>query len=121
MDVLGLVVAAIVLVASAHGNAAGTALLDQVAVSSGDTVRKVLVEQGFKNQVVAHGTRLGMDIEVVTRNPQDREFVPQPRWRVEQTFGILTLHRRLVRDYEHRATPSASRVYWPWPTSSSAA
>ena len=31
---------------------------------------------------------------------------------VEQTFGILSFHRRLVRDYEHRLASSASRVYW---------
>jgi hypothetical protein len=38
--------------------------------------------------------------------------VPQPkRWRVEQAYGILILHRRLVRDYEH-CPSSASRVYW---------
>lgn len=42
-----------------------------------------------------------------------RGFVPQPkRWRVEQTYGLLILHRRLVRDYEHRPASSASRVYW---------
>ncbi|MCI0385086.1 hypothetical protein LJ221_12160 [Streptomyces sp. CNQ085] len=39
--------------------------------------------------------------------------MPQPkRWRVEQTYGILILHRRLVRDYEHHPASSASRVYW---------
>ncbi|GLX42231.1 hypothetical protein Sros01_83030 [Streptomyces roseochromogenus] len=27
-------------------------------------------------------------------------------------YGILILHRRLVRDYEHRPTSSASRVHW---------
>jgi len=31
---------------------------------------------------------------------------------VEQTLGILSFHRRLVRDYEHRLASSASRVYW---------
>jgi hypothetical protein len=31
---------------------------------------------------------------------------------VEQTLGILSFHRRLVRDYEHRLSSSASRVYW---------
>jgi hypothetical protein len=31
---------------------------------------------------------------------------------VEKTFGILILHRRLVRDYEYRPASSASRVYW---------
>ncbi len=39
-------------------------------------------------------------------------FVAQPkRWRVEQTYGILVLHRRLVRDYEYHPASSASRVY----------
>ena len=46
---------------------------------------------------------MGIDVQVVERNPADRGFVPQPkRWVVEQTFGILSFHRRLVRDYEHR-------------------
>jgi hypothetical protein len=26
--------------------------------------------------------------------------------------GILSFHRRLARDYEHRLSSSASRVYW---------
>ncbi|MFI5635742.1 IS5 family transposase [Streptomyces sp. NPDC051664] len=113
VDVLGLVIAVTVLAASAHDNAAGIALLDQVAESAGGTVRKALVDQGFKNQVVAHGIRRAIDVEIVERNPQDKGFVPQPkRWRVEQTYGILILHRRLVRDYEHRPASSASRVYW---------
>ncbi|WP_327436619.1 MULTISPECIES: ParB N-terminal domain-containing protein [unclassified Streptomyces] len=69
-------------------------------------------DQGFKNQVVLHGAGLGINVEIVERDPQVKGFVPQPkRWRVEQTYGILILHRRLVRDYEHRSS-SASRVYW---------
>ncbi|MEU1631236.1 transposase, partial [Streptomyces sp. NPDC020096] len=113
VDVLGLVIAVTVLAANAHDNTAGVALLDLVAEHTGGTVRKALVDQGFKNQVALHGTRLGIDVETVERNPQDKGFVPQPkRWRVEQTYGILILHRRLVRDYEHRPASSASRVYW---------
>lgn len=112
VDVLGLVVAVVVMAASAHENTVGTALLDRVAAQS-DTVRKVLVDQGFKTTVVDHGAKLGMDVEIVQRNPSDKGFVPQPkRWVVEQTYGILHLHRRLVRDYEHRPVSSESRVYW---------
>ncbi|MER6169634.1 IS5 family transposase [Streptomyces violaceorubidus] len=113
VDVLGLVIAVTVLAASVHDNAAGITLLDQVAVAAGGSVSKALVDQGFKNQVVTHGAALGIDVEIVQRNPGEQGFVPQPkRWRVEQTFGILILHRRLVRDYEHRPASSASRVYW---------
>lgn len=112
VDVLGLVIAVVVLAASAHENAAGIALLDQVAASA-STVSTVLVDQGFKSSVVACGAAAGIDVRGVERNPVGKGFVPQPkRWVVEQTFGILSFHRRLVRDYEHRLASSASRVYW---------
>jgi transposase len=112
VDVLGLVVAVAVLAASAHENTAGIALLDRGAAQAG-TVRTVLVDQGFKNAVAAHGATLGIDVKTVERNPADKGFVPQPkRWVVERAYGILALHRRLVRDYEHRLASSESRVYW---------
>ena len=112
VDVLGLVVAVAVLAASAHENTAGIALLDRVAAQGG-TVRTALVDQGFKNAVAAHGATLGIDVQTVERNPAERGFVPQPkRWVVERAYGILALHRRLVRDYEHRVASSESRVYW---------
>ncbi|MFD9429133.1 hypothetical protein ACFWCW_42315, partial [Streptomyces sp. NPDC060054] len=42
----------------------------------------------------------------------DVGFVPQAkRWVVEQINGIPMLQRRLVRDYEHLTSSSASRVY----------
>ncbi|MGW4890924.1 IS5 family transposase [Kitasatospora sp. NPDC004240] len=113
VDVLGLVIAVVVLAANTHDNAAGIALLEQVAENTGGTVEKALVDQGFKKQVVAYGATLGIDVEIVERNPHQTGFVPQPkRWRVEQTYGILILHRGLVRDYEHRPSSSASRVHW---------
>jgi transposase len=112
VDVLGLVVEAVALPASAHDNAAGIALLNGVAAQT-DTVRKALVDQGFKKSVVDHGKTLGIDVEIVERNPKDKGFIPQPiRWRVEQTLGTLMLHRRLVRDYESNPATSETRVYW---------
>ena len=78
VDVLGLVVAVVVLAASAHENAAGIALLDRVAAHT-TTVSKALVDQGFKGAVVAHGATVGIDVQVVERNPADKGFVPQPK------------------------------------------
>ncbi|GAA0402308.1 hypothetical protein Acor_60190 [Acrocarpospora corrugata] len=109
MDVLGLVIAVVVLAASAHENTAGIALLGRVAASTEGTVTKALADQGFKNAVVAHGAGLGIDVEIVERNPADKGFVPQPkRCVVEQTYGILMFHRRLVRDVEHLPASSES-------------
>ncbi|MEU9979384.1 hypothetical protein [Streptomyces sp. NPDC051014] len=74
---------------------------------------KALVDQGFKKTVMDHGQQVGIEVEVAVRNPADVGSIPQPkRWIVEQTNGILMLHRRLVRDYEHRTASAASRVYW---------
>ncbi|WP_373322707.1 transposase [Streptomyces violascens] len=112
VDVLGLVIDCVVLPASAHENTAGIALLDGVAGQC-DTVRKALVDQGFKKKAVDHGKTVGIDVEIVERNPDQSGFVPQAkRWIVEQTNGILMFYRRLVRDYEHRLTSSRSRVLW---------
>ena len=112
VDVLGLVIAVVVLASSVHDNAFGTALLDNVAAGAG-TVQKALVDQGFKKTVVDHGKQVGIDVEVVERNPAETGFVPQhKRLIVEQTNGILMLHRRLMRDHEHRPASVESRVYW---------
>jgi hypothetical protein len=86
--------------------------LDKVAATP-DTAQKALVDQGFKNVVVAHGVNVGIEVEVVERNPAQTGFVPQAkRWILERAYGILMLHRRLVRDYEHLPRSSESRVYW---------
>jgi transposase len=112
VDVLGLVIAVVVIAASVDDNAAGIALLDKVAADT-ETVEKALVDQGFKNAVVAHGQTVGIEVEIVERNPGQTGFVPIPkRWIVERAYGILMLHRRLVRDYEHLPRSSESRVYW---------
>ncbi|BDH12790.1 DDE transposase [Streptomyces hygroscopicus] len=78
VDVLGLVIAVLVTAASVHENAAETALLDRVAAQS-DTVKKVLVDQGFKRTVVDHGAALGMDVEIVERNPAMSASCPGQR------------------------------------------
>ncbi|MGW0827034.1 transposase [Streptomyces sp. NPDC002845] len=80
VDVLGLVIAVVVASASAHENAVGIALLDKVAADT-DAVEKALVGQGFKNAVVAHGEKVGIEVEVVERNPAQTGFFPQvKRW-----------------------------------------
>lgn len=105
-------IAVVVVAASAHENTVGITLLDKVAADT-DTVEKALVDQGFKNAVVAHGQKVGIKVEIVERNPAQTGFVPIPqRWIVERVYGILILHRRLVRDYEHQHRSSESRVYW---------
>ncbi|WP_093470109.1 IS5 family transposase [Streptomyces melanosporofaciens] len=111
-DVLGLLIAVVVVAASAHDNAIGIVLLDKVAASA-PTVTKAWVDAGFKNAVVEHGSQLGIDVEIVQREVGARGFAPErKRWVVEQTLGTLMLHRRLARDYETKPTSSATWIHW---------
>jgi transposase len=112
VDVIDLIIAVVVLAASAHDNQVGTALLSRVAVEN-PSVSKAFVDAGFKDQVAIHGATLGIDVQTVSRRDGESGFRPLPkRWVVEQTQGTLILHRRLVRDYEHNPGSIASRVYW---------
>ncbi|ROO87970.1 IS4 family transposase [Actinocorallia herbida] len=111
-DTLGLIIAVVVTAASVHDNAVGIELLDQVAIDN-PSVEAAWVDAGFKRQVADHGEMLGITVETVQREPGTTGFAPIPRrWVVEQTFGTLMLHRRLVRDYEKTTASSRAHVYW---------
>jgi transposase len=110
IDTLGLLLAVVVTAASVSDNAIGTYLLDQ-ATTTHPTLAKTWVDAGFKNTVIEHGATLGVDVEVVTKDPTVKGFsVVKRRWVVERTLGWLMQHRRLVRDYETRPHNSASMI-----------
>lgn len=60
---------------------------------------KPRAKSGYRTKVIEHGTRLGIDVEVVHRDPAAKGFkVIPPRRVVERTLGPLMHHRRLARD-----------------------
>ncbi|MFE2070614.1 transposase [Streptomyces sp. NPDC059467] len=77
--VLGLIIAVVVVVvvvvvvgaASVHDDAIGIALLDNVAATA-PTVTKGWVDAGFKQAVVEHGARFGIDVEIVQRESRGK-------------------------------------------------
>jgi transposase len=112
VDALGLIIAVVVMAASATDNLIGVSLLDKV-VEHTPTVSKAWVDAGFKDDVAIHGAVLGIDVEQVKRSDASAGFVPiARRWVVEQTHGTLMLHRRLAREYESRPASSVSRTWW---------
>jgi hypothetical protein len=112
VDTLGLIIAVVVMAASATDNAVGTRLIDRV-VAHAPTVSKAWVDAGFKDDVAIHGALHGVDVEVVKRSDSRAGFVPiAKRWIVEQVHGPLMLHRRLVREYETRPASAESRTWW---------
>jgi transposase len=109
-DTLGLLLAVVVTAASVSDNTIGTHLLNE-ATARHPTLAKTWVDAGFKTTVVEHGASLGIDVEVVAKDPAIKGFsVVKRRWVVERTIGWLMHHRRLVRDYEARPGHSASMI-----------
>jgi transposase len=109
-DTLGLLLAVLVTAASISDNAIGVHLLDQ-AKTSHPTLAKTWADTGFKTTVIEHGARLGIDVEVVTKDPSIKGFsLVKRRWVVERTYGWIMQHRRLARDYEALPTNSASMI-----------
>ncbi|MFI6785679.1 IS5 family transposase [Micromonospora sp. NPDC050276] len=109
-DTLGLLLAVVVTAASASDNTIGIDLLNQTKTTH-PALAKTWVDAGFKNKVIEHGATLGIDVEVVIKDPQVRGFsVVKRRWVVERTLGWIMLHRRLARDYEALPDNSASMI-----------
>ena len=61
----------------------------------------------------ADGAKLGIDVEIVERNPANTGFVPERiRWVIELTDGLNMLERRLSRDDEHAPSSAEFGIYW---------
>ena len=111
-DVLGLLLVVLVTAASVHDTAGGRVVVEQVAQHH-PQVTVAWADSGYKQSVIDTGAAYGIDVHVVTKDPQQRGFVPQrKRWAVERTFGWLMLHRRLVRDYETNPRRSRAMIHW---------
>jgi transposase len=111
-DVLGLLFVVLVTAASVQDTTGGRVVVQQVARQH-PTVAVAWVDSGYKQSVIDLGAQNGIDVQVVTKDPQQRGFKPQrKRWAVERTFGWLMMHRRLVRDYETNPRRSRAMIHW---------
>jgi putative transposase len=80
--------------------------------STVDTVKKVLADAGYKGQFTAHVQGLNYEIEISSRPPTQRGFVPvKKRWVVERTFSWFNFYRRLDKDHEKTVQSSEAMIY----------
>jgi transposase len=99
-DTLGLLLAVLVTAAGVSDSAAGLPLLTQVAADN-PAITKAWADSAYRTKVIEGAAALGINVEIVQRDPATKGFIVLPRrWVAERTFGRLMLHRRLVRDYE---------------------
>ncbi|MFC4117357.1 transposase [Nonomuraea zeae] len=110
VDTLG-VLAVLVTAAGLSDGAAGLPLLTQVATAQ-PTLTKAWADSAYRTTVIDGAAALGIDVEVISRDPATRSFTPLPRrWVAERTLGWLMLHRRLARDYEARPDRSEAMIH----------
>jgi hypothetical protein len=75
-------------------------------------LREIWVDGGYRQQTVEHGTTLGIDAEIVRRDPTTRGFTVLPRHRtVDRIFGRLMDFRRLTPDYETLPSRCAALIH----------
>lgn len=110
VDTLGLLLAVWVTTASVSDNTGGIHLLTKLSAAH-QQLRKAWADNGYRTTAVDHSARLGIDLEIVQRDPTVKGFKVQPRrWTVERTLGWLMNHRRLARDYEARPHRSEAMI-----------
>ncbi|MEV4172518.1 hypothetical protein [Nonomuraea sp. NPDC049709] len=71
-------------------SAAGLPLLTTVAAAQ--PTSRAWADSAYRTTVIDGAAEAGIDVEVVTRNPDTRGFTPLPRrWAAERTLGRLML------------------------------
>ena len=99
VDTMGLLLAVIVVAASASDNAGGALAFD-AAIAKSARLEKIFCDGGFKNAFRDHCGARHVSAEVVNKiHPGRFEVLPR-RWVVERTWSWLMIHRRLQIDYE---------------------
>jgi transposase len=78
------------------------------------TITQVWADGGYAGRLVVWAAAvLAVAVTIVKRSDTVAGFVVLPRrWVVERTFGWLSRHRRLVRDYERLPAHHEAMVLW---------
>jgi len=104
VDTEGLIHAIQVLPASVQDRDTPAAIEAELA---GSSLLKVWADLAFNGDAAAAPmSRCGIDLELVGRKDKTSFEVEPKRWRVEETFGVLGRHRRLLVDQEGSTTMS---------------
>ncbi len=111
VDILGLLIAVLVLPANIQDRDAGRRLLPIVKQET-PTVKKGWVDGAYGGELIDEAKRdFDIDLELVKRPKDAKGFVLLPRrWVVERTFGWLNWERRLSKDYERLPETSAAFI-----------
>lgn len=72
----------------------------------------IWADRAYRGRFEAAARQSGLDVEIVTPEPEQQGFEVQPRrWVVERTFAWLSNYRRLSKDYEQWVETSDATIY----------
>jgi len=116
VDMLGLVLAVAVTVASLDDALAARDLMKQLTQSKQPRLQIIWADSKYHNHAlnewIAKQKNIDWRLEIVRRPQGVKGFVLLPkRWVVERTFSWLGRWRRLSRDYEHRTESSEAMIH----------
>jgi putative transposase len=114
VDTLGLLVVALVSVASADDGTAAPGVLRKLTAEHRTRLEKIWADGKYNNHQLndwLKRTKVGYKIEVVKRPEGSKGYVKLPRrWVVERTFAWLGRYRRHSRDYERFTERSEAMI-----------
>jgi transposase len=105
VDTLGHLLAAVVKPANDQDRALVGTLVEEVQVTSGQSVTLAYADQGYTGEAPAQAAaQHGIDLQVVKVGQAKRGFVLLPRrWVVERSLSWSACYKHLARDYERLA------------------
>ena len=112
VDTHGRLLGVLVVPADLSEPAGGRRLLRQL-LKTLPRLRKLWADQGYRGELVTWlREQFGIDLEIVTRAPEQRGFVVLPRrWVVERSLAWLGRNRRLSKEYEYLPASSRAMIY----------
>ena len=112
VDTLGLPIASYVILADVHDTQGARRLLAGLKYFV-PRLKIIWADAAYRGQELADWCQAqgDWDLEVVERTPGVRGFSVLPkRWIVERTFGWLSRHRRMSKDYERKVQTSETLI-----------
>jgi transposase len=111
VDTLGNILCVVVHAANHFDGPAAISIWDKFTTLC-QTVKKVLADAGYRGKFKAYLEGKGYEIEIASRPPSERGFVPiKKRWVVERTFSWFSFFRRLDKDHEKTVISSENMIY----------
>jgi putative transposase len=111
VDTLGNILCVLVCAANIYDGIIGMALWDKFYGNT-KTVEKILADGTYRGQFTEHILKHGCKIEISSRPPTERGFVPiKKRWVVERSFSWFNFYRRLDKEREKNPQNSEAMIY----------